>query len=724
MPISVPTASEPTITVYTKTAWADSWTEQPLMVAESVVMAAAPSHPTASLRYRYGRTIQPAIGSRPEDSALATVARPDFVGKYVKISISSIGDWYGVIQDSDDDRHGLLGGSIESGIFRYNAVGLTWFLDQVPILQSKVKVPTGVFGVFSTTVLIDRVIPFNGGTDPDPQRPNRVAWKNYDATLKCFTDRFQTTAPAAWKASNAVEYLLDNFAPVNAAGSVLVPFDLDTDALTFLDYELGRVTYDGLTVWQVLDKLIDRRRGLGWHTFVDSGTIKIKVWSQTDTLITLPSGSTVPANPDTMTYDFDNAVNIKVAKVATTLMSKFDQVIVRGERAGSVFSVRPQTNVEKDWTDSQKTAYNAAATLKTGYSSLSDSDKEAANMDFRAQDSLARVFSWWRPKLTWDGRSATDPASGTNAYAFPKIDSDGEFVEAATSNPPQYVYERANIQRSGLRIMSYIPLRQGVDYTKPITTDLDSEDDSETDFLPPMVFLKTQVIRTATGSNDAGWMHGERLNQSVDSNSSKRPYSYSVDIAVREDAPGLILRTIGKPQHYIAQDLYVSNGSFENISGGEGINHDQWLATVYMLQDNYCKATYPLTDDLPSLDLIRPLHIDIAGAHLDWIAPGTIVGVDAGQLQKTVQGGFLRDDRQKLKDIARLAFMWYGQDRRILDLAFRGITSGFEIGHLVTEIGATGFEETINTVVTQIVYNLQGGTTQIRTSFGELDFTA
>lgn len=714
MPVTIPTASEPTITVYTKTAWADSWVEQPLMVAESITMAAAPSHPMASLRYRYGRTIQPAIGSRPADSGLTTIGRPNFVGKYVRINISSIGDWYGVIQDSDDDRHGLLGGSVASGIFRYKAVGLTWFLDQVPILQSKVKTLAGSW-------MIDRVIPFNGGTDPDPRRKNRVAWKNYDTTLKCFTDRFLTTAPAAWKASNAVEYILANFAPVNAAGSVLIPFALDTDALTFLNYEIGRVSYDGLTPWQVLNKLIDRRRGLGWHTFVESGTIKIKVWSQTSTLITLPSGSTIPPNPDTLTYDFDNAVNVKVANVSTTLMAKFDQVVVRGERAGSVFSVRPQTNVERDWTDTQRFAYNAAATLKTGYSSLSDADKEAANMDFRAQDALARVFSWWRPRSNWDGRSATDPASGTNAFCFPKIDADGELVQTGTATPP--AYERANIQRSGLRILPYIPLRQGVDYTKPITLDLDSEDDAETDFLPPMVFFRTPAIRTAAGSTDAGWIHGERLNQAVDSNSSRRPYSYSVDIAVREDAPGLILRTVGKPQHFIAQDLYTPNGPFENISAGEGINHDQWLATVYMLQDNYCKGVFPAADDLPSLDLIRPLHIDVPGAHLDYICPGTVVSVDAGELKKTVQGGLLRDDRPKLRDIARLAYMWYGQDRRILDLSFRGITTGFEIGHLITSIGTGGFAETINTCITQIVYNLQTGLTQIRTQFGELDFT-
>lgn len=671
------------------------------MVAESLSMAAAPSHPVASLRYRYGQTIQPAIGSRPADSSLATVTRPSFVGKYVKINISTIGDWYGIIQDSDDDRHGLLGGTIESGVFRYKAYGLTWLLDQNPILQSRVKTPAG-------TWVIDRAIPFEGQT--------------YDPALKCFSDQLQSTNLSWWKASTAAEYLLANFAPVNAAGSVLIPFALDTAALTFLNYDLGRIDYEGMTLWQILNRLIDRRRGLGWHTFVSSGTIKIKVWSHTATLVTLPSGSSVPANPDTMTYDFDNAVNVKVANVSTTLMSRFDQIIVRGERAGSVFSVRPQTNVEKDWSDQERTAYNLAASAKTGYSALSDADKEAANMDYRAQDYIAKVFSWWRPKTNWDGRSATDPAIGTNAFAFPKIDADGNFVQVGTSNPP--AYQMANVQRSGLRILPYLPMRHGVDYTQPITTTSFWMDGTAADMLPPMVFFKAQPIRTAAGSLDAGWLHGERLNQAVDSNSSKRPYSYSVDVAVREDAPGLVLRTVGKPQHYIAADLYTPNASFENIAAGEGLNHDQWIATVYMLQDNYCKAAYPATADLGSLDLVRTYHLTIPGSFLDYICPGTIVAVDGGELKKTVQGGLLRDDRPRLRDIARMAFMWYGQTRRILDLSFRGITTGFEIGHLITQIGSGGHAETINTCITQINYNLQAGTTELRTQFGELDFRA
>jgi hypothetical protein len=705
MPVPLPSASQPVVTCYTKQAWADSWTEQPLLRAHSVSAQVAPGHASAMLSYRYGQAILPEIGSRPADSTPATITRGGLIGHYVKINVDTIGDWYGVLIDNTDNRLGKSG-SIIQGTERYTAFGLTWFLDQTPILKSKVKYTGG-------TWMIDRVIPFNGGTDGDA-RKNRIAKNNYDETEKCFTDRGQTTSPAAWKASTAAEYLLTEFAPKNAAGSFLLPFAMHSSAASFLDYEIPKIDYEGQTPWQVLSRLIDRRRGLGMHPIIESDEIKFYVWSSSASSVSLPSGGTIPANPNTMTYDFDSAVNIKDAQVSTTLMSRFDQVVVLGERAGSVFTVRPQTNMEPDWTPAERNTYNVGASLTTGYTDLPDADKEAANHDFRASDEMAKVFSWWRFRRTWNARSDTDPSTGTAPYALPKINDDGELDPNAL----------ANVQRSGLRIQSFLPMRQGISYSgaaaiEPATVDTDL---TEAEFLAPMLFMKTTPIRT--GTSDAGWVHCERLNQALESNSSKRPHTYSVDLYTREDAPGLILKTVGKPQHYICSDQYTPNGSFEAIASGEGIPQQFWLATIYMLQDQWCRAQWPLEASLPSLDLIRKLVIRVADAYLDYIVPGTIVAVNSGELKKTALGGYLRDDRKRLKDIAKLAFAWYGQDRRILNLSFKSIVPGFDIGHLITTIGTGGASETINTVISCVTYDLDAGTTSLHTNYGEMDFSA
>ena len=704
MTVSVPIAYESRPVVYTKTTWAGDWTEQPLLQALNVAVQAAPGHSSATLLWKYGATMQPEIGSRDKDRDLTPISRGEFLGNYVRIEF--LGQvWWGVIQDVEDDNHGLIDRQIPKGVETYTAFGLTWFLDNgKPITQTKVKYLGG-------THTIDRAIPFNGGTDgSQAPRKNAVAWKNYDSTTKCFTDRGVTAAPIAWKASKAIEYILAEFSPKNAAGTLLVPFVLASDAATFLDYELPLTDYDGLTPWQIITRLIDHKRGLLLFTKVVNNRVQLVVRSQNATAITLPSGGTIPANPDVMSYNFDNAVNIRSAKVTSTLLRKYDQVICLGERAGSVFTVRPGVNFEADWTDAQKTTYQTAASGLTGYSSLSTDDKAAANADRRAADDLERVFSWWRASLSWNGRSATDPSVGSPPFAFPEIDADGT-VTTSTG---------ARVQRGGLRVQDFLPLRASVNYTSAaITPDTDGTDDADADYLPPILLLKASAIRS---SGDAGWVHGERLNAGYDSESDKRQYKFSVDLQVREDSFGLIFKTQGAPQHFLCRDLFTAVDGSDSVPTAESLTSTDWLATIYVQQDQFCRAQYPKQADLPALDLIRPLVLRFDRAFLDYVVPGTILGVKAGELQKTTAGGYVRDDRKRLDDMARLAYAWHGQTRRILSLSFKGLTTGFEVGHLITTIGSGSNVREINTAITSVQYDLVGGSMSVQTQFAEMDF--
>lgn len=702
MAASLPIAYESRPVVYTKTTWAGDWTEQPLLQALNVAVQAAPGHSSATLSWKYGATMQTEIGSRKADRDLTPIPRGDFLGSYVRIEfLNQV--WWGVIQDIEDDNHGLVDGKIPNGVETYTAFGLTWFLDNgKPITQTLVKFVGG-------THTIDRAIPFNGGTDGS-RRSNSVAWKNYDSTAKCFCDRGVTAAPEAWTAAAAIGYILDHFFPRNAAGDELVPFVLADDADSFLNYELPLVDYDGLTPWQIITRLIDHKRGLLLLTKVIDDEVQLVVRSQNQIAISLPSGGTIPANPDLMSYNLDNAVNIKSAKVTSTLVRKYDQVICLGERAGSVFTVRPGVNFEADWTNAQKTAYNAAASALSGYSTLSTEDKAAANADRRAADDLERVFSWWRASLTWDGRSASDPSGGSPPYAFPSIDSDGT-VTTSTG---------AKVQRGGLRVQNFIPLRAGVDYTSAaITPDTDGTDDADADYLPPILLLKATAIRS---SGDAGWVHGERLNAGYDSESDKRQYKFSVDLHVREDSFGLIFKTQGAPQHFLCRDLFTAVDGSDSVPTAESLTSNDWMATIYVQQDQYCRAQYPKQADLPSLDLIRPLVLRFDRAFLDYVVPGTVLGVKAGELQKTAAGGYVRDDRKRLEDMARLAYAWHGQTRRILSLSFKGLTTGFEVGHLITTIGSGSNVREINTAITSVQYDLVGGSMSVQTQFAEMDF--
>lgn len=248
--------------VYTKTTWAGSWVEQPLFEATNIASQAAPGHSSAVLRWRYGKTIQPKIGTRPADKNLTTIARGAFLGSYVKIVLDTDPvdplTWYGVIQDNSDNTFGRLDGTTPAGVETYTAFGLTWFLDQSkPITQSVVKQGATA----EDNITIERAIPFNGGTDGS-KRATRVSSRNYDQTLEVFTDRDNSDPPWAWTASNAIEYLLTNFPPKDVAGDVLIPFELHSTALNYLRYDLPYTDYAGMSLWQIFNKVIDRRRAL------------------------------------------------------------------------------------------------------------------------------------------------------------------------------------------------------------------------------------------------------------------------------------------------------------------------------------------------------------------------------------------------------------------------------------------------------------------------------
>lgn len=697
MPASLPTAAHPGHLCYTKTTWAASWVERPLLRCNNLSNQAAPGHASAQFHYRYGRALLPAIGNRSADSSVSTVPRGSLLGHYVKVVVTGVGTWYGVLTDIVDDRTGDLTGNYASGTEQYTAYGLTLLLEKsLPIRQTKVKTGSG------TSVTIGVAIPVNGGSDGRPTR-SRIAAANQDATDNVFTNSLTTAIPDTWTAQDFGDYLLDNFPPKDSAGTAQITFNLLGG--TALNYKLPMFAYHGQNLWQILQRLIPRQRGLGFHAVVNgSDEVDIKVWSHSPTAISLPSGETIPANTDTTTYNVANAVNINNVTVTTSAIQTYDQVICVGERRGSVFSV-DSTVLEPDWTQGVGTDeddYNDGRTADSDWSSLSDSEKFKRNSDYRAEDHLTRVFSWWRFPVDWDGLSMS--VTGAKKV-FVAIDPDTGDPDEVADAMPHWAGE--------LRIQSFVPLRQGVDYTGTITPATSEADDEEGEFLPLLAWWDKEL--------------GERMDAAADGDTDAR--TWSVQTRVRDDAPGLIFQVVGGQQHYLANDLYVSNGSFEDTpSEAQARNHDSWRATIYVLQPQHVEARYPADDDVTSGDVVRVLELMIPDAYLDYLVPTTTVAInhaaDGTITYGTSSGGWVRDDRERLDDIARLAWQWYGTERKTLNLSFRGITAGFDIGTIVTELQAPSGNQTINTAITNVTYDLNGGTTSLQTHYNEIDFAA
>ena len=127
---------------------------------------------------------------------------------------------------------------------------------------------------------------------------------------------------------------------------------------------------------------------------------------------------------------------------------------------------------------------------------------------------------------------------------------------------------------------------------------------------------------------------------------------------------------------------------------------------------------------------------------LDYLVPGTVLGLDAG-LPIVADGGVLRDDRRSLLKIARSAHAWYSLSRRQLTMTLRyfmlssrfvegtGNVSNPSLGDLILAVDhdngendSDGNSKYIRTPITSITYDGKNLTTTINTGTDGIDFQA
>lgn len=708
MPADLQIVNEISHLCYTRSTWASTWTERPLLECLRLTDALAPSHGSAEFSIVYGTGLMPEIGSRPADDVPTVLPKPDYLDHYVKVVLSTGVTWHGIIVEQDDQQLGVLDG-VPSGMITYTALALTFLFERSEPLRKSV-----VLDADDKKITINVAIPFNGGSDGRTDR-TRVAAANYEPTKKCFTDRTLTAEPKRWTARNAFEYLLQEFPLKNANGTALMQVTLSTESKACLEYELPEFAYHGMTFWEIFTKLVDRRRGLMLYAKItNTDQLSLVVDSSAKTQITLPSTSVIPANRNQRSYEFDTATNVGRVSIGKSAMQKYDQVEVIGEQVGVVFTVSPELGangqMDWDWEAALEEEYEDGASAETGFAALTTEQKAAANADFRAADRFAPVYSWWRLRSGWDGKGKNRISGGSNKPAVITVKENGDLD--LTKVAPFWV--------DGLRFADFVPMRPGIDYRTDVTTETDADDEHQKDYLAPMVFVQLNPVNTESGSADAGWVHAERINAALKTGATEREYEWAIQLKARRDGPGLILEVVGAPQHYAAVDWFSGDAGIDPVPANQGVNTRNWLATVYMPLQQHVRGVYPKPDDVESGDVKKVLQIYLPNCHVDYLIEGTVVAVKGGALQ-TTEGGHLRDDRRRADDLAKLAFQWYGETRQTLNMGFRGIAEGFSVGQLVTSVKQDGVTQTVNTVISAVTLDLKGLSSSVATNFSELD---
>lgn len=695
-------------TVYTRDTWGASWMERPHLYCDFLQLAAGPTVTSAQLQYRYG------VGMRPGESSFAEVPPLEVVDHFVKVEVDQ-GDeadpivWIGRIKDESDERHGAAiieaedeeeeETRIPSGVQYFAAYGMEVELDRVILDRSRVQLGEG-------EQEISRALAFNCGQGDSREvvvgnaTPADGAEELGEFDTKIFAASLATAVK--WNAQTILEYLFAYFSPRDAVGELQIQFKL-FGQLTAIDWHEPRLDVHGRTLLEVLNGLIDRRRLASYRVWVndDTGIVVVDVFSLADESIDLTGGKSIPANLSQKTLDFDRAFDIRRAAVRTAAIHQVDEVLCRGERRGGCCTVSAvDGTLVKDWTDAQQTAYNTGASAEAGYGALRRDEKQARNAAVRETDLLTRVFSYFRLPDDWDGFANDGEAGEIPSPVCPKLDADG--------NPTA---QTVNFWAAGQQLESRLPLLASRDYTASVTSPADSTPTGS--LSEPLPCFALQLI----GTNR--YQYVDKL--ATESFDQVAPLTWSASCRVQDFAPGIVLKVNqAGQQHQLARTQFTP--ADDTDIPGDVDWQNNLIATVFLLADEHVEARYPDELDLPAGATKRTMLIRVPNTRLDYVVPGTVVGLsNNGALQRTAAGGFVRDDRPRLKGLAQAYFHWYGTYRQILDLTYRQLTGLFVIGDLITEIGAADSLETINTVVSSVRIDLIAGTTSIQTQFDELD---
>lgn len=695
-------------TVYVKSTWSAAWVAVPYLYADSFSVAVAPGTSSAVLQRKYGRGVW--AGSHD----MVTYAPLDIVDKYVKIVVNGGYTWYGICIDTDDQREGEAidgGNAILTGRQVFLCRGLEYLLQREPVTQSIAKNT----GAGETT--IGRAIGFNlGGGLPG------AAYREKNASLQLgskgtwiFTADLQNAIE--WQADAILHYLVRNFFPRNQSGLDMIGWQFDTNvARQHLAPYKPTLQIHGKTCFQILNELIDRRRLLGWWIYVDPAIERpeIRIFSFARDNVILPDGQILFANQNQASWSFDRENRVQVCQLATDSSSKFDRVLVKGDPPGAVFTIEGSGGggnglLEPDWTPAQQIEYRRGAAKDAdgadiaAYIAMNSVDRQGANQVARGKDKLKKVFRYFR----------LSPTVFTGTLA-------GKPIWPYGNSNPQERLTALSYWLPGIRFQDKLPLRLEHDYQTVATVTNQMKDKSKWEYQRPFVYVC---------ENESGryfFLDHPGRGESIETHIRATGRNWAASLRMQDDAPGIVV-DVGLIQHFIAKSTFTPIDDDDANDYEPDVDYNYLGATIFAEGDGNVTVMYP-EGQLPlANDTIKELVIFAPNCRLDYLLPGTVLDIDNEGAKITSTGGFVQDDTEYMKNMARSAYEWYRTPRKAIQVTIHElgfiplVNATVSPGVLLQTIGSGQNVQMINSVVSAIECDLLAGTATYTTQFAELD---
>lgn len=698
-----------------------AWVPEPDVYCDELVRRTN-AYSTAVLRYELGEVFQTG------GTAFLNYIPIDLPGKFIRILVDQPDGldqvvWMGYVTGTATDRDGVknvAGTNKLQGSTQYlSAVGWEYFLNRDQINSA----------VIFDKIRIERALVFNGGASGDrdsnsTERGNMQPDFNSEGQIVFAdgSDGFETALLA-----DVIDHLLFYHGPRDKDGTKRpTSFELQDVGIDIASMVCPRLPTERKTVFQLLNELLSPARGFCWWVEPDpdfpfSTPAKVRIATLGDDDITLPNGSTLPKNPDQQTADFDTQLDVDTGNMKQDLSRRYHQVIVRGERMTSTFTVgfvdydgenEYTRSLAKDWTDAAETEYKQAAAVVMdagAYAALSPDQKQKENDALRRDERHYRVYSAMRIPPTWDGKSG-DGAGGTRNWAIPVLSSTGSVL---SGKPLAVRY---------LRLHTHTRLIRGANYHDLTNLHDPTPAGSDPEFKPTF-----GLIKVATSPDR--YQYIEKLANAKFANST--PVSDKIDggfhVHIEQNSPGILIKPNGGLSHRAALNHWTSS---EPTGVEPQVDYATLRVTVTAEVDAYCEGKYPADADLPADVPLERLTIDAGNDfRLDWLAANTVVGLNDGVPILAI-GGPIRDDSKMLGTVARLAHQWYGTERTPLTVQFKNVRNVFRLGMLLTTIGSGSTAVDVNTVVSAITFNFRQSaehptaTMSIETQKDDIDFAA
>ncbi len=636
--------------VFIKRRWTDSWRYMPYLFPLFSAESSSPSISHAQFVWNIGAISQ-------HDQASYQVYTPlQLEDWYIAVNVHSIYGTFvsfvGIVLNVAVDDFGTNATTfVSSGNQLLNAVGLEYLLKAGRIQGSYVE--GGTF--------IERTLVFNQRHDLGPAfSGNRSNARNGDGVYTFSADG------AEWTHLDILEYVLWFYHPG-------MSFVLGGQAWV-LDQFVGQYDFRGKEVWQVLDTLIDRRRGLGWTIYFGNGagTMTIVVYS----VLTEPiqfQDFLMPANPWQESLGFIGRHDLK-PRLNVSRAHTYNRVIALGAPMKTCMSLAiSNATLEAGWTQAEREAYDAA------------DDKT------RTTDAFKRVYAFFRIPRAWNW-TYNSGMDGTPYIANPWHTSDGR-IDVTVQGP---------FWNADHGVLRWIPFEQAA-----------ASADAEPEMRRP--FAVVQNPDRAEGTDEYHYV-----------NELQAALLENHHFGVSDREMGILIK--GRANHTFALNHFGNTG--ENPTEPEATNvlpsvdYAEMICTVFLPTDVHAKVVYFIPENA-GMESAKDLVIEMPEAEVWYIAGGTVSEISGGQLVYN-NGGLpqvVRDDTHKLRKMAAAAAAWYGQQRNTFTLERAGIAPIHPTGRLIRAVATTAFHvENVGTVITQRRFDYRDNRMTIQTGYTELDF--